>query len=46
MAGISNSDLVDLTRTTLENLPNLDFEVALDKQSYLAIDHWFRKEPA
>lgn len=42
--GISNSDLIDLQRTTLENLPNLDFEVALDLQNYLVVNHWFRDE--
>jgi len=44
MPGISNSDLADLQKTTLENLPDLDFEVALDKQWYHAIDTWFRKD--
>ena len=34
-SGISNSDLVDLTRTTLQNLPDLEFEVALDFQGRL-----------
>lgn len=41
MNGVSNSDLIDLQRTTLENLPDLDFEVALQYQSYLVCDKWF-----
>lgn len=40
--GISNSDLVDLQRTTLENLPNLDFEVALKSQQYHVVNEWFK----
>ncbi len=43
-SGISNSDLIDLQRTTLENLPNLDFEVALNYQSYLVCDKWFKED--
>lgn len=39
--GISNSDLIDLQRTTLENLPDMDFEVALTYQQYLVCDKWF-----
>lgn len=39
--GISNADLIDLQRTTLENLPNMDFEVALSQQEYPAINKWF-----
>ena len=42
--GISNSDLVDLQRTTLENLPNLDFEVALNSQQYHVVNEWFKSE--
>ena len=42
--GISNSDLVDLQRTTLENLPDLEFEVALENQTYIVINQWFTKE--
>jgi hypothetical protein len=42
--GISNSDLIDLTRTTLENLPNMEFEVALEYQDYPVINHWFKGE--
>jgi hypothetical protein len=43
-AGISNSDLVDLQRTTLENLPSLDFEVALNYQQYNVVNEWFKSE--
>lgn len=43
-SGIPNSDLLDLQRTTLENLPKLDFEVALRYQSYLVVDKWFQKD--
>jgi len=42
--GISNSDLIDLQRTTTENLPDLDFEVALDYQNYLIVNQWFKNE--
>lgn len=41
MAGISNSDLIDLTKTTLENLPDMKFEVALAKVDYIAVNTWF-----
>ena len=44
MPGISNTDLVDLTRTTLENLPNLQFEVALNYQDYHVCNLWFQRE--
>lgn len=44
MSGISNSDLIDLQRTTLENLPNLDFEVALKYQEYNVINEWFKTD--
>lgn len=44
MAGISNADLIDLTRTTLENLPKLDFEVALSQTDYPAVNEWFQKD--
>lgn len=43
-SGISNSDLVDLQRTTLENLPSLDFEVALNYQQYNVVNEWFKAE--
>lgn len=42
--GISNSALVDLQRTTLQNLPNLDFEYALKYQEWQVINNWFAKE--
>ena len=42
--GITNSDLLDLQRTTLENLPKLDFEVALTYPQYLILNQWFAKE--
>lgn len=42
--GVSNSDLLDLQRTTTENLPDLDFEVALTYQSYLVCDKWFKSD--
>jgi len=44
MAGISNADLIDLTRTTLENLPSMDFEVALARVDYIAVNTWFQKD--
>lgn len=44
MAGISNVDLIDLTKTTLENLPSMDFEVALAKTNYIAVNQWFQKD--
>ncbi len=43
-SGISNSDLLDLTRTTLQNLPDLEFEVALDFQEYPVCNFWFQKD--
>lgn len=42
--GISNADLIDLTKTTLENLPDMDFEVALAKVNYVAVNTWFQKD--
>jgi hypothetical protein len=44
MAGISNADLIDLTKTTLENLPEMDFEVALARTNYPAVNTWFQKD--
>lgn len=44
MSGISNDQLIDLTRTTLENLPNLEFEVALNYQNYPVCNQWFQKD--
>lgn len=43
-SGISNTDLLDLTRTTLQNLPDLEFEVALDFQEYPVCNYWFAKD--
>ncbi|MFP3386145.1 hypothetical protein, partial [Tritonibacter sp. SIMBA_163] len=40
----SNSDLLDLTRTTLENLPDMKFEVPLDYQRYPVCNMWFSQE--
>jgi hypothetical protein len=39
--GISNSALQDLIKTTLPNLPNLDFEYALKYQEWLVVNEWF-----
>lgn len=39
--GISNADLIDLQKTTLANLPNMEFEVVLGLQSFPVIDLWF-----
>lgn len=44
MPGIQNSDLIDLQRTTLENLPSLDFEVALNYQEYNVVNEWFKTD--
>jgi hypothetical protein len=43
-SGISNSDLLDLTRTTLANLPDMQFEVPLDFQRYPVCNMWFNRE--
>lgn len=43
-AGISNADLLDLVATTLPNLPNLEFEVALEYQNYPVCNQWFQKD--
>jgi hypothetical protein len=42
--GIAVSDLVDLQRTTLANLPQDEFEVALRWQNYVVINQWFKSE--
>lgn len=42
--GIKNSDLVDLQATTLENLPNMEFETALAQQEFQAVNQWFQKD--
>lgn len=44
MAGLRMADLVDLTRTTLEDLPKLKFEVELKYQDYEVINRWFREK--
>lgn len=44
MPGISNSDLIDLQRTTLANLPSLKFEVALSQQDFPAVNKWFQSD--
>jgi hypothetical protein len=44
MPGISNSDLIDLQRTTLKNLPDLEFETALKFQRYIAVNQWFTRD--
>ncbi len=44
MPGISNSDLIDLQRTTLANLPNMKFEVALSQQDFPAVNKWFKED--
>jgi len=38
MAGLSVSDLQDLQKTTLQDLPKLDFEVPLARQNYVFCD--------
>ena len=43
-SGISNADLLDLTRTTLQNLPDLEFETALKFQEYPVCNIWFKLE--
>ncbi len=42
--GIANSDLVDLTRTTQKNLPDLEFETALEYQKYPVCNIMFAKD--
>ncbi len=43
-SGISNTELLDLTNTTLANLPDLEFEVALDFQEYPVCNYWFARD--
>ena len=43
-SGISNDDLIDLTRTTLENLPDMQFEVALEYNDYEVCNRWFAQD--
>jgi hypothetical protein len=42
--GISNDALKDLLATTLVDLPNMEFETALDRQNFPVMDKWFRGE--
>jgi hypothetical protein len=42
--GITNDQLIDLQKTTLANLPSMDFEYALKYQDYLVVNEWFQKE--
>ena len=42
MAGLRLEDLVDLTRTTLEDLPKLTFEVPLQYNDYLVCNKWLK----
>ncbi|MCW5776532.1 MAG: phage major capsid protein [Phycisphaeraceae bacterium] len=44
MPGLSIQQLGDLLQTTLENLPQGEFEVAFKYQSYPICDKWFRKQ--
>lgn len=43
-AGIANTALVDLTRTTTNNLPTMNFEVALENQVYVVVNKWFTED--
>ncbi len=40
--GITNAELLDLQQTTLENLPRLNFETALNYQEYPVCNQWFQ----
>jgi hypothetical protein len=42
--GVSNADLIDLQRTTLQNLPDMEFEVAMKYQEYNVINRWFKND--
>ena len=44
MAGIANAQLLDLTATTLKNLPKMEFEVALNYQEYPVCNQWFQTD--
>lgn len=44
MPGVTIDQLQDLLKTTLENLPSGEFEVALKYQSYPVCDKWFRRD--
>ena len=41
-SGISNDKLLDLLATTLPNLPQQNFEVALEYQNYPVCNQWFK----
>lgn len=41
--GISNADLIDLQKTTLANLPDMEFEYALAQQNYPVLNRWFKQ---
>jgi hypothetical protein len=43
-SGVSNDQLIDLLRTTQTNLPDMDFEVALKYQEWVAVNEVFAKE--
>ena len=42
--GVSNAALLDLTRTTLTNLPDMEFETALEYQNYPVCNQWFKED--
>lgn len=42
--GVTLSQLADLTNTTLRDLPNMDFEVALAQQHYEVCDRWLQED--
>lgn len=44
MSGLSNSAFVDLLKTTVENLPNLDFQMTLKQQAYIVMNKWFEQD--
>ena len=44
MAGVSNSQLLELLQTTIENLPDEEFEVALAQQRYEVCNRWFTRD--
>lgn len=43
MVGVSMASLIDLTRTTLQDLPDNEFETALPYQKSHALNYWFGK---
>ena len=42
--GVSNSELIELQKVTLANLPQQEFEVALQQQEYHVINKWFKED--